>query len=403
MFRLLGFDVHVRTGFVIFTALIVFLYQDAFGLWLAGSIAVLTLLHELGHAVAARRAGCDASISLDFLAGYTSFRASRPLSRSQRALISVAGPFTQIAISVVVLLAMGVNPVSFDSIRQSEAAAAIWWAGPAIGAMNLIPVLPLDGGHLAMTGIETFVGQRAMRVMAVASVVITGTAAALLFLSGHTGFVIFIAFLLFNQLQILQATSKRPDQAIERSVDVETAAWETGRPGVLEPGQRLSPWFEAHRARLQGDVGGAMGIVLADLRSPRPGRWIPPTAATHEQLRAVVDTLPADLPPAGNEYSARVLAEVLLAIGEAERAGRFAAASFADHRSSSLATSVARAAAQLGDGANALRWLSAASDAAADETGIHRRLLAYTMDSAPEFDALRDHPDFATARGQLPV
>ena len=50
MFRLLGFDVHVRSGFVIFTALIVFLYRDAFGLWLAGAIAVLTLLHELGHA-----------------------------------------------------------------------------------------------------------------------------------------------------------------------------------------------------------------------------------------------------------------------------------------------------------------------------------------------------------------
>ena len=103
MFRLLGFDVHVRTGFILFTGLIVFLYQDAFGIWLAGSIAVLTLLHELGHAVAARRAGCQASISLDFLAGYTSFRPSTPLSRTQRAVISIAGPFTQIAISVAIL------------------------------------------------------------------------------------------------------------------------------------------------------------------------------------------------------------------------------------------------------------------------------------------------------------
>ena len=35
MFRLFGFDVRVGTGFVIFLALIVFLYQDAFGFWLA--------------------------------------------------------------------------------------------------------------------------------------------------------------------------------------------------------------------------------------------------------------------------------------------------------------------------------------------------------------------------------
>jgi Zn-dependent protease len=401
MFRLLGFDVHVRSGFILFTALIVFLYRDAFGVWLAGSIAVLTLLHELGHAVAARRAGCHAEISLDFLAGYTSFRPTRALSRTQRAMISVAGPFTQIAVSLVILLAMGVNPLSLDSVGRSDASAAIWWAGPAIGAMNLIPVLPLDGGHLAQTGLEVFVGRRAMRVMAIASVVITVGAAVTMYAIGWTGFVIFIAFLLINQIQILQATSRRPGRAIDRSVDVETAAWETGRPGVLEPGQRLSPWFEAHRAVLQGDPGGAMGVVLADLRSPKPGRWIPPVAATREQLAAVVATLPHDLPPAGNEYSARVLAEVLLATGQPQRAGDYAAATFATHRSSTLATVVARASATLGDDDNAIRWLGAASQAAMGESEHHRRLLARTMDTSPEFARLRSNGTFVALRGEL--
>ena len=401
MFRLLGFDVHVRSGFIMFTALIVFLYRDAFGVWLAASIAVLTLLHELGHAVAARSAGCQAEISLDFLAGYTSFRPTAELSRRQRALISVAGPFTQIAISLVILVAMGVDPTSLDSVRQSDAAAAIWWAGPAIGALNLIPVLPLDGGHLAQTALEVFVGKRATRVMAVASVVITAGAAIVMYATGRTGFVIFIAFLLFNQVQILQATSKKPGQAIDRSVDVETSAWETGRPGVLEPGQRLSPWFEAHRAVLQGDTGGAMGVVLADLRSTKQGRWIPPVAATREQLTAVAATLPHDLPAAGNEYSARVLSEVLLAVGQPQRAGDYAAATFSSHRSSTLATVVARAAAQLGDDVNAIRWLGAASQTAMGESDGHRRLLARTMDVSPEFARLRADGTFVALRGEL--
>jgi Zn-dependent protease len=401
MFRLLGFDVHVRTGFIVFLALIVFLYRDGFGAWLAGSIAILTLLHELGHALAARSAGCHAEISLDFLAGYTSFRPTTALSRRQQALISVAGPFTQIAISLIVLVVMGVDPTSLDSVRQSEAAAAIWWAGPAIGAMNLIPVLPLDGGHLAQTGLEVFVGKRAPRVMAIASVVVTTSAAVLMYVSGRTGFVIFIVFLLFNQIQIVQATSKRPGRAVDRSVDVETAAWETGRPGVLEPGQRLSPWFEAHRAVLQGDTGGAMGVVLADLRSTKQGRWIPPVAATRDQLSAVVDTLPADLPAAGNEYSARVLVEILLAVGQPQRAGDYAASTFASHRSSMLATVVARAAAQLGDDANAIRWLGAASQAAMTESDGHRHLLARTMDASPEFARLRADGTFVALRGEL--
>ena len=72
-FRLFGFPVHVRSGFFLFMALVVFINGAPFGVWLAGFIAGLTLLHELGHAVAARATGARAEISLDFLAGYASF------------------------------------------------------------------------------------------------------------------------------------------------------------------------------------------------------------------------------------------------------------------------------------------------------------------------------------------
>ena len=81
MFRLLGFRVHVQPGFVMFMLLIVVLYGDEFGLWLAASIAVFTIIHELGHAVSARRAKAHAEISLGFLAGYASYRPIRPISR----------------------------------------------------------------------------------------------------------------------------------------------------------------------------------------------------------------------------------------------------------------------------------------------------------------------------------
>ncbi|MEJ7801726.1 MAG: hypothetical protein WKF60_14485, partial [Ilumatobacter sp.] len=200
---------------------------------------------------------------------------------------------------------------------------------------------------------------------------------------------------------ILQATSKSGHPGVQRSLDVETTAWQTGRPGVLEPGQRLSPWFEAHRAILKGDAGGAMGVILADLRSSKTPRWIPPTAATREQLQAIVATLPTDLPGLGNEYSARVLAEVLLATGSPQRAGQFAASAFAEHRTSTLATIVARAAATMGEQPNALRWLGAASEAALNESPGHRQLLVRTMDASPEFRSLVGDPTFVALRGEL--
>ena len=404
MFRLLGFDVHVRTGFLFFLGLIVFLYQDAFGLWLAAGIAVFTLLHELGHAVAARSAGAEAAISLDFLAGYTSFRPDprRPLSRGRRAVISAAGPGIQIVTSLVVLAAMGINPLSIDRAQVSDAALAIWWAGPVIGVLNLIPVLPLDGGHLAMTGLETFLGKRALRTMVIASLVITGSGAVWMFGTGRGNFGIFIAFLLINQFQMLQSTAKPGSKGhpTTRFINAEAQAWKTGQPGMLEPGQRLSPWYEAHVALSKGDQGGAMGVILADLRSDKPARWTPPTSATAEQLQAIVAVLPHDL-PAGNDYSARVLADILLALGHAQRAGEYAAIAFSHHRTSPLASVVARSAARLGDADNSLRWLRAAIEATRAESDGYRILLSRTMDQSPDFTVLRNHPDFQGIRSAL--
>lgn len=402
MFRLFGFDVHVRTGFVIFLVLIMAINPTSFGVWIAGGLAVFTLLHELGHAVAARNAGADAEISLDFLAGYTSFRPRRPLTRPQRLAITASGPATQIVASVAVLAAMGANPLSLDSVRQSEATYAIWWAGPVIGALNLIPVLPLDGGHIAHTILEPVLGRNSMRTMAMVSMILTVGGAAAFYLSGRGGFVIFVAFLLFSQYQLYQATG-RNDAArrmVERSASAETMAWQTGRPGMLEPGQRISPWYEAHRALAQGDEGGAMGVMLADLRATQPRGWMPPTAAPPAQLRAIVEVLPADLPH-GNAYSSRILAEILVGLGEHQRAGTYAAEAFGEHRTSGLAAVVARSAAAMGDRDNALRWLDAAARAAAGERPGAGALLVQVFDRAPELTELRSTPEFAALRSRL--
>ena len=80
--RILGFPLHVRRGFLLFMLLIVVIYGNEFGVWLAVSIAGFTVLHELGHALAARRAGAEAEISLDFLAGYASYPRRDPLARA---------------------------------------------------------------------------------------------------------------------------------------------------------------------------------------------------------------------------------------------------------------------------------------------------------------------------------
>lgn len=163
--RVLGFPTAVRPGFFIFMGLLVVLYPFPLGLWIACAVAAFTLIHELGHALAARSAGCEARIALDFMVAYAAYEPRRPLSWWQRGGIALAGPATQIAVSVAVLALLGASPFSRDSIGQNDATLAVWWAGFALGFLNLVPLIPLDGGAIVASVIDSFAPGRGRAVM----------------------------------------------------------------------------------------------------------------------------------------------------------------------------------------------------------------------------------------------
>ena len=206
VFRLFGFRVEIRPGFLVFLLLVVVLYGGTQGLWAAGSIAVFTLIHELGHATAARATGSHAEISLDFLAGYASYVPRRPLSRWERAGIAVAGATAQFTTAVIVLLLMGAHPFMRDDITSSYATISIWWAGVALAAVNLLPILPLDGGAIVGLFVDWLAPRRGRTAMLWFSVAVSsvGVAAALT-ISELQGFVPFAAILLVLQVQMLRA------------------------------------------------------------------------------------------------------------------------------------------------------------------------------------------------------
>ncbi len=206
VFRLFGFRVEIRPGFLVFLLLVVVLYGGTQGLWAAGSIAVFTLIHELGHASAARATGSHAEISLDFLAGYASYVPSRPLSRWERAGIAVAGATAQFTSAVIVLLLMGVHPFMRDDITSSYATISIWWAGVVLAAVNLLPILPLDGGAIVGLFVDWLAPRRGRTAMLWFSVAVSsvGVTAALT-ISELQGFVPFAVILLVLQVQMLRA------------------------------------------------------------------------------------------------------------------------------------------------------------------------------------------------------
>ena len=103
------------------------------------------LLHELGHAVQARREGMAIEgITLWLFGGVARFRGMFP-SAGAELRIAVAGPLVTLALAVV-FLAVAVVPGLPDAVTVVAA-----WLGVINGAIlvfNLLPAFPLDGGRI---------------------------------------------------------------------------------------------------------------------------------------------------------------------------------------------------------------------------------------------------------------
>jgi Zn-dependent protease len=366
--RVLGFPLHVRRGFLLFIVLLVFLNGDEFGLWLAAAVAGFTLLHELGHALAARRAGADAEVSLDFMAGYTAYVARRPLSQGTQALIALAGPVTHITAGLAVLAVMGVNPLDEASWQRSAASQAIWWAGPAIGLFNLLPLLPLDGGNVVSSLLERVAPGRGRRIMLYASLVITVAAAvAYVVVAERRAFTVLIGLLLLMQLQLVFDDRSRHAE---------------------------SPFDKALAALRKGDTDRATRVMVSGLRRPGSARVVPRTL-DDESTRQLLALLPRPL-PYGDPFNEYVLTNLLVRAGAYDEAARYGAECYAREPRPLIAATVARAAGAVGDDDTAAAWLRAAADAGTSHDG-----LASVIDHAPELAAARQRADVMALRRNL--
>ena len=99
-FRLFGIPVAIDQGFVL-GLLLFFLWTGGgrAGLFAALGVGLFTLIHELGHALTARRFGMQPSIALNFMVGWASYTREHA-KRGQEASISLMGPLTRLAVAL---------------------------------------------------------------------------------------------------------------------------------------------------------------------------------------------------------------------------------------------------------------------------------------------------------------
>lgn len=385
-FRLFGFPVHIRTGYWLFILLVVGVNGIELGLWFALFMTVLLLVHELGHAFAARLTGARAEITLDLFAGYASFTPTRPLRWWEQAGISAAGPAAQFTVGVGALLAAGYDPASTDHAGWPAPVRALWFAGPVIALFNLIPALPLDGGHIVQAFLTPVLGHRAQRITLLASVAITVGAYIWMTTAARWNVSpIFLIFPLMAQIQMLRADGNDANRqiAMTKLAAAEATAWRTGEIDQFPSGGRPSPWFLAMLQLRSGHAEHATRILTEDLTNPHSRNWWPPPVENANALTALVDALPRPY-PSGNPHGELVLASILHGLRRHDDAARYGAAAFGTHREPAVALVVSRAAAALGDRPTAVAWLRTALHE--DPSGGVAEVAAQT----PEVAALLD-------------
>src|SRR5947209_6853477 len=190
--RVAGVPVFLTASWLVLALLIVITYQGYLSVrrpelpvplaYLVGTGLVLclllsVLLHELGHALTARRFGIGVrGITLELLGGYTELDRDAPRP-SVELLVSLAGPAVSLVLGVFAAVCAAVLP---DRTLLEEVAFQLALSNLVVAAFNVLPGLPLDGGRALRAGIwalsrDRHLGDRVAgwvgRLVAVASVV----------------------------------------------------------------------------------------------------------------------------------------------------------------------------------------------------------------------------------------
>ena len=179
-FSLFGFPVQVHWSFFLVALFLAGNLGTPTLVLIGGCIIfVSVLVHELGHASVARAFGMQPRILLHTFGGMTAWSTAQPTRPQQRLAITLAGPFAGFLVAFL-LLSLGEPPADQHMARVARAAAL--WVNIGWGVLNLLPVLPLDGGH-ALAEILTMSSGRPQRQLVHRISVFTAIALALLALS----------------------------------------------------------------------------------------------------------------------------------------------------------------------------------------------------------------------------
>ncbi len=156
--RLAGIDVHVHATFFLLLLWLGLVYGQKGGLPAAvhGIVFILLLfgcvvLHELGHALTARRFGIRTRHIVLLPIGGVASLEKMPEDPKQEILVALAGPAVNVAIAAFLWLLLSVQPVTplaAGGAVEGGLLQNLLVLNLFLAVFNLLPAFPMDGGRV---------------------------------------------------------------------------------------------------------------------------------------------------------------------------------------------------------------------------------------------------------------
>ncbi len=162
-FRIFGIPIEIKLTFLLvayvgsYDALRGPIYQVEWILVLLVSV----LWHELGHAVAFKKFGLEPRIELYAFGGITQVNeTTTPLSTRRSLIISFAGPGAGLLLGGLAYLLTLTEWWQPSSVLAKVAMSDFLFVNITWSLVNLLPFLPLDGGHITVALFQKWRGDR---------------------------------------------------------------------------------------------------------------------------------------------------------------------------------------------------------------------------------------------------
>jgi Zn-dependent protease len=221
--RLFGVPVYLNASWLLLAALVTLTYGQLVrntldlspgagylvGFGFVVCLLVSVLLHELGHALTARRCGIGVrGITLELLGGYTEMDRDAPSPRVEL-LVSLAGPAVSLVLGGA---AAGLTVAAESGTLPHELALQLAVSNIVVAAFNVLPGLPLDGGRALRAAVWAISHNRHLGTLVAGwtgRVVALATGAAALLLYGTRIFSAFgMIFMLLVALTLWQGATQ---------------------------------------------------------------------------------------------------------------------------------------------------------------------------------------------------